>query len=115
MSAELGEEIAEAIELSEETIVGLGRNSATAHLVRDLAFSRFSAGMYPTLFDLQDELNALGRRGNIIRRPARVLRASCGPGCGMGNTVRLLMGRARLTLARVRCVPVNARKSFILT
>jgi hypothetical protein len=60
---ELGEKIAQEIELSEEAIVGLGRNSATAHLVRDLAFSRFSAGMYPTLFDLQDELNALARRG----------------------------------------------------
>jgi hypothetical protein len=59
----LGEQIASEIALSEETILGLGRNSASAHLVRDLAFSRFSAGMFPALFDLQDELNALARRG----------------------------------------------------
>jgi hypothetical protein len=60
---ELDEQIAREIELSEETIVGLARNSATAHLVRDLAFTRFSRENYPTLFDLQDELHALARRG----------------------------------------------------
>jgi hypothetical protein len=47
---------------SPDEILALDHDPATAHLVRCLAFSTWSREMFPTLFDLQDELAAAGRQ-----------------------------------------------------
>jgi TraG P-loop domain len=47
---------------SADEILALDRDPGTEHLVRSFAFASWTPEMFPTLFDLQDELAAAGRQ-----------------------------------------------------
>jgi hypothetical protein len=47
---------------SADEILALDRDPGTEHLVRSVAFASWTPEMFPTLFDLQDELAAAGRQ-----------------------------------------------------
>jgi hypothetical protein len=49
-------------DLAESAIIAMGPSELEL-LVRQLAFSKFTPDMFPTLFDLQDELHAMANRG----------------------------------------------------
>jgi TraG P-loop domain len=46
--------------IDESAALGLDRDPKTEHLVRDLAFAGWTHEMFPTLWDLQDELHSWG-------------------------------------------------------
>ena len=45
-------------DLEDQAASALDRNPATEHLVRNLAFASWSPAMFPTLFNLHDEIHA---------------------------------------------------------
>jgi hypothetical protein len=91
--------------LSEETIVGLGRSLTTAHLVRDLAFSRFTPEMHFTLFDLQDELNAMARRGKYHPETCASLASLLRPWLRDGQYGPIVDGASTIDLGSDHIVP----------
>ena len=107
---DLLEEIAAEAELSEETIIGLGRNSSTAHLVRDLAFSRFTPAMHFTLFDLQDELNAIARRGKYHPDTCASLASLLRPWLRDGQYGPIVDGASTIDLGSDHIVPGEGPK-----
>jgi hypothetical protein len=101
----LFEELAAEAALSEETIVCLGRSTTTAHLVRDLAFSRFTPAMHYTLFDLQDELNAMARRGKYHPETCSSLASLLRPWLRDGQYGPIVDGASTIDLGSDRIVP----------
>jgi hypothetical protein len=99
------ERIAAEAGLSEETIVGLGRSPTTAHLVRDLAFSRFTPEMHFTLFDLQDELNAMARRGKYHPETCASLASLLRPWLRDGQYGPIVDGASTIDLGSDHIVP----------
>jgi hypothetical protein len=102
---DLLERVAAEAGLSEETIVGLERSPRTSHLVRDLAFSRFRADMHFSLFDLQDELNAMARRGRYHPETCASLASLLRPWLRDGQYGPVVDGVSTIDLGSDQIVP----------
>ena len=86
---------------SPDEILGLDHDPATGHLVKSLGFSAWSPEMFPTLFDLQDELAAAGRQRGAHQELCGTLAALLRPWLRDGRYGPILDGPSNIDLGGV--------------
>jgi hypothetical protein len=86
---------------SPDEILALDHDPATAHLVRCLAFSTWSREMFPTLFDLQDELAAAGRQRGAHQELCTTLASLLRPWLRDGRYGPIVDGASNVDLGSV--------------
>jgi hypothetical protein len=86
---------------SPDEILALDRDPACGHLVPSLAFSTWSPGMFPTLFDLQDELAAAGCQRGAHPELCATLASLLRPWLRDGRYGPIVDGASNIDLSRI--------------
>jgi hypothetical protein len=93
-----------------EAALELDRNPRTQHLVQNLAFAYWRPAMFPTLFDLQDELSAWGREKGPHQELCGTLASLLRPWLRDGRYGALLDGPSNVDLGRIDIGPDDPLK-----
>ena len=86
---------------SADEILALDLDPATGHLVQNLAFSSWSHEMFPTLFDLQDELAVAGSQRGAHRELCATLAVLLRPWLRDGRYGPIMDGASNVDLGSV--------------
>jgi TraG P-loop domain len=86
--------------VEESAALGLDRDPKTEHLVRDLAFAGWTHEMFPTLWDLQDELHSWGMQKGPHQELCATLATLLRPWLRDGRYGVLLDGASNVDLGR---------------
>ena len=96
--------------VEESAALGLDRDPKTEHLVRDLAFAGWTHEMFPTLWDLQDELHSWGMQKGPHQELCATLATLLRPWLRDGRYGVLLDGASNVDLGSAENVRVGSSK-----